>query len=185
MSTVITNNVFSVDGRPLLFSSGSIVQCTVVRMDTRTGISCSNSGNGTEITGLRLFITPRSASNRIICKWMMNGEFSNENCVVTIFRNGGLITDGGAQGYNAQGGNTRWSGVSTSVYDQNNDSTGQNTIVTWSGIANTTSSLFFAPAVRSSNSGNYTFFINRTVASNGQNAYETPYSTGVCWEVAV
>ena len=184
MSTIITDNVYNLNGQQILGSSGSIVQCVVARYDTRTTISASNSGNGSEISGLRLTITPRNAANRIICKWMINGEFNNENCVFTVFRNGGLITTSNEWGYNSST-NSRWSGAAPSVYDANNSSTGQNTTVFWSGIAATTSSVYYSPATRSSNTGNYTFYINRTVASAGQNAYETPFSTGVCWEVAV
>lgn len=186
MSTIRTNAVQTVDGRPLLNTAGSIVQCVVVRTDTRTTFSAPGSGNGTVISQLNLTITPRNSANRIICKWMVNGEFNNENALFTIYQDGSLITQSGAQGYNSYS-NSRWTGAAPSVYDRNNSSTPQNTVIFWSGIAGSTSSRSYRPAVRSSNSSGRTFYLNRCVASsnNGQNAYEITVSTGVCWEVAV
>ena len=181
MSTIRCNEVQSVDGRVLLASTGSIVQCVTVRTDTRTTFSAPSSGNGTVISQLNLTITPRNSANLIICKWMINCEFNNENAVFTVYQDGSLLSTG----RNANS-NNRWSGAAVSVYDQNNSSTQQNTTIFWSGTAGSTSSRSYRPAVRSSNTSNRTFYLNRNVGSgnNGQNAYEITVSSGVCWEIA-
>ena len=181
MSTIKCNEVQAVDGRVLLASTGSIVQCVTVRTDTRASFSAPNSGGGTRITQLNLTITPRHSSNIIICKWMINGEFNNENAVFTVHQNNSLLSTG----KNADS-NSRWSGAAVSVYDRNNSSTPQNTTIFWSGTAGSTSSRSYRPAVRSSNSANRTFRMNRCWSSgnNGQNAYEITVSSGVCWEIA-
>lgn len=185
MSTVRANQIQTLDGRIILDTAGSILQCVVVRYDVRTSFSCPTSGSGTNISGLNLTVTPRNAANRIICNWMINGEFNNENALFTVLQNGAIITTSGAEGYNNNVGNQRWSGMSTSVYDRDNNSTPQNTILTWSGIAGSTISRSYSPGVRSSNTTARTFFINRTVGSTGTNGHEQTYSTGVLWEVAV
>ena len=50
--------------------------------------------------------------------------------------------------------------------------------------AGSTSSMTFAPAVRASDGTAKTFYLNRAVASTGQDGQEVSVSTGIIWEIA-
>jgi hypothetical protein len=178
-----TGNINVAAGNSLIIP-GSIIQTVYVRTDVRTTYASNNSGNGVTITDLNLTITPRLSTSRLIMQWMINGELHQDNTLL-IHRNGSLITDTGATGYNSVIGNTRPSGYATGFYDQNEDSTPSNWFIQYSIIAGSTSSVTYAPAVRGSGASNYTFAINRTLNGASQDNYESMVSTGVCWEVAV
>ncbi len=185
MSTLRTNQILSTSGKPLLNTSGSVVQTIFVRSNARTTYSSAASGDGTTITDLNMSITPTNASNRIICQWMINGEVHWDN-VFLIHRDGALITTAGEEGRNSVS-NSRWVGYASGFYDQNEDSTPSNWIIMYSQIAGTTASRTYAPAVRSSSATAYTFYLNRTVGSTdaGQDVYERMVSTGIIYEVVV
>ena len=186
MSTLYTNNIINpATGTPILKNTGNVVQCNRVRYDSRTTWSSNNSGNGNEITPLRLTISPKFAGNLLICQWVISGDFNHDN-VFTIFRNGGLNSTGGEQGYNTEVGNNRWSGFASATYDQAGSDTGSTPhhwFIQYFANADSTSSRTYGPAVRSSNGSNFTLFLNRTGGSNGQNGHEMTVSTGVIWEV--
>lgn len=183
MSTLKTNAIQTVAGKPLLNSTGSIIQTVYVRSDDRTSFASSNSGDGTTVSPLGLTITPTNADNRIICQWMINGEIHHNN-VFLIHRDGALITTAGEEGRNSVS-NNRWSGYASAFYDQNESSTPSNWMIMYSQIAGTTASRTYAPAVRGSSSTNYTFFLNRTVSSTGSDGNENMVSTGIAYEVVV
>jgi hypothetical protein len=186
MSTLYTNNIINpTNNTPILRSTGNVVQCTRIRYDSRTTWASNNSGNGTEITGLRLTISPKFAGNLLICQWVISGDFHHDN-VFTIFRDGALNTTAGEQGYNAELGNVRYSGVAAATYDQAGSDTGSTPhhwYINYLANADSTASRFYAPACRSSTGSNYTLFLNRTGSSVGQDGHEMTVSTGVCWEV--
>lgn len=179
----VNNNVITVPSGHILYAPGSVLQTVYARTDTRTTYSSPNSGNGTTITDLNITITPKLATSRLIMQWMINGELHQDN-VILIHKNGSLITDAGATGYNSSLGNIRSSGYASGFYDQNEDSTPSNWFIQYSIIAGSTSSMTFAPAVRSSSSGNYTFAINRTLNGSTGEANESMVSTGTIWEIA-
>ena len=183
MSTLRANQIQTITGKPILNSTGSIIQTVYVRSDSRALYSSNNTGDGNPINPLALTITPSNANNRIICQWMINGELHQDN-VFLIHRDGALITTAGEEGRNNVS-NNRWSGYASGFYDQNEDSTPSNWVIMYSQIAGSTASRTYAPAVRSSSSGTYTFYLNRTVGSTdaGQDAYERMVSTGVLYEV--
>ena len=183
MSILKTDSITTITGKPLLNSTGSIIQTVYVRSDTRTSYASNNSGDGTTISELNLTITPINANNRIICQWMINGELHQDN-VFLIHRDGALITTAGEEGRNSVS-NNRWVGYASAFYDQNEDSTASNWMIMYSQIAGTTASRTYAPAVRSSSGTAYTFFLNRTIGSAGQDAYENMVSTGIIYEVVV
>lgn len=183
MSTLYTNGIINpITGAPILKNTGNIVQMTRVRYDARTTWSSNNGGNGTEISGLRLSMSPRHSGNLLLCQWVVAGEFHHDN-VFVIMRDGGLITTGGEQGYNAETGNARWSGFTCSTYDQDNNSTPHHWFIQYFCNADSTSSRFYSPAVRSSNGNNFTLYLNRTQGSNGQDGHECQVSTGVMYEI--
>lgn len=185
MSTLVTNEIFNQQtGSPILKSSGNIVQMVRVRYDARPTWSSNNSGNGTTITSLNLTVTPKRAANRLIMRWNLYGEI-NHNNVFLVHRDGSLITTGGEEGYNNNVGNNRWSGITNQTYDQNDSSTGNMITIIYSQIAGSTSARTYAPAIRSSDSGNNTYYQNRTYGSSGQDNYEAGVSFGVLYEVTV
>lgn len=163
---------------------GSIVQTVFLRTDTLTSYASNNSGDGTTVSALGITITPKSATNRLICQWMVNGEVHNDT-VFLIHRDSALITTAGEEGRNSVS-NSRWVGYVAGVYDGNdNSSTPCNWTLTYSQIAGSTTARTYAPATRSSSSGNQTFFLNRVVSGAGQDSYENMVSTAIIYEVAV
>ena len=186
MSRLNTNNIISPStGTPILQSTGNIVQMNRVRYDSRTTWSSNNSGNGTEISGLRLSITPRHSGNLLLCQWVLSGDFHQDN-VFVIHKNGGIITTGGEQGYNAETGNARWSGFTCSTADSAGSDTGSTPhhwFIQYYCNAENTSNRFYSPAIRSSSGSNFTLYLNRCGNSNGQNSYEVTVSTGVIYEI--
>lgn len=178
-----TGNINIAAGNSLIIP-GSVIQTVYIRTDARSTYSSINSGNGVTVTDLNITITPRLSTSRLIMQWMINGEMHQDNTFL-IHRNGSLITDTGVTGFNSAVGNIRSSGYASGFYDQNEDSTPSNWFIQYSIISGSTSSVTYAPAVRSSSGGNYTFAINRTIAASTGDSYESMVSTGVCWEVAV
>jgi hypothetical protein len=183
MSTLRVNQIQTDTGKPILNSTGSIIQTVYVRSDIMTSFASSNSGNGTTVTPLGLTITPTNSNNRIICQWMINGELHQDN-VILIHRDGTLISTIGEEGRNNVS-NNRWVGYASAFYDLNEDSTSSNWVIMYSQIAGSTASRTYAPAVRSSSGANYTFFLNRTIGGAGGDAYENMVSTGIAYEVVV
>ena len=183
MSTLRTDTIQTVAGKTILNGTGSIIQTVYVRSDTRTNFASGPSGDGTTITPLGLTITPTNANSRIICQWMINGELHQDN-VILIHRDGSLITTAGEEGRNSIS-NNRWIGYASGFYDQNEDSTSSNWVIMYSQIAGSTATRTYAPAVRSSSSATYAFYLNRTIGSTdaGEDAYERMVSTGVLYEV--
>ena len=88
----------------------------------------------------------------------------------------------GTDAYN-EVGNIRWSGLLGGWYDNNNASTPASWKLTYHCVANTTSKLYFTPAVRSSQGNEDWWRLNRTWNSNGQNSYERTCSLGYLFEI--
>jgi hypothetical protein len=177
------NNVITVPSGHTIYAPGSVVQVQTVRSDSRTTISSPISGNGTTITQLNLAITPKFANSKLIMQWMINGEM-HENNVILVHRNGSLITTAGETAYNSEAGNSRWSGVASSIYDADVASTIENYFIQYFCTAGSTSAQTFAPAVRASGGTAYTFFLNRTSAGTLTDNQESTISTGIIWEIA-
>lgn len=161
---------------------GSVIQTVWKRSDVRTTYSSPNSGNGTTVSELNLSITPRFATSTIICQWMINGELHQDN-VWLIHKNGVLQTS--PAGYNTSLGNSRWSGVMSGFYDQNEDSTPSNwKLIYIDNELGSATARTYAPAVRSSSTGNFTLSLNRTLAGLTQDAHESMVSIGIAQEIA-
>jgi hypothetical protein len=161
--------------------AGSVIQVQTVRSDSRTTKSAGTSGGGTTLPELNLTITPRFSNSILICQWMINYE-SNYNLGVVIHKNGSIITTSGETGYNASSTN-RWSTYVTAAYDPDDASTPSNMFVQYRTVAGATSSMTFAPAVRSTSSSAYTFALNRSLSNPNADAYEYMVSTGTIWEI--
>lgn len=163
-------------GGNVLMTEGQVVQTQYVRTDVRTTYTANNSGNGTEITQLRVGITPRSATSWIWIRYTVHYEMHHDT-VFLVWENGGLI------GYNTERGNARHSGILTPLYDNDYNSTPQNSTINWFVRANSTAYRYYSLAVRSSSGGVYTFALNRSLGSTGQDDYETGISYGIVREI--
>jgi hypothetical protein len=162
---------------------GTVLQVKTVRTEARNTYSAPNSGDGTTITDLNLTITPNFSNSLLIVQWMLNGEMDHD-AVILVHKNGSLITTANEAGYNATAGNSRWSGFVPSKYDNDVSSTPENWFIQYFSTAASTSSMTFAPAVRASSATAKTFYLNRAVASAGQDGQEVSVSTGTIWEIA-
>jgi hypothetical protein len=183
MSQLRVSAVTNLSGNGSVYIPGTVVQVQTVRSDSRTTIASNNSGDGTTITQLNLTITPKFANSKLIMQWMLNGEIGND-AVFLIHRNGSLITTAGATGYNSEGGNVRWSGVVSAVYDVDNNTTAGNYFIQYECLSGSTATQVFAPATRASGASGTTLYLNRTLASTGADTQEAMISNGTIWEIA-
>jgi len=182
MSILKTNQIQTIAGKQILNSTGSIIQTVYGRSDAFTTYSAAASGDGTTVSALSASITPISATNRIICNWMISGEMHHDT-VWLIHRNGALITTAGEEGRNSVS-NNRWVGFAPTPYDANTDSTQFCFSIQYSQIAGTTSTIIYSPAIRAAGSAQ-TFYLNRAVASAGADTFENTVSTCILYEVVV
>ena len=185
MSILQTNAIQTTTGKPILNSSGSVIQTVYVRSDAFTTYSAAITGDGTTVSALSASITPTSSTSRIICNWVICGEVgAASDAVWLIHRNGALITTAGEEGRNSIS-NSRWVGFAPTPYDVDVTSTPYSLRIQYSQIAGTTSTLTYSPAIRSSSGTAQTFYLNRTINSTGQDSYENMVSTCVLYEVVV
>ncbi len=177
---------FGNDGSLIL--PGSVVNFNYVEYDGRTGTSCPNNAFVT-IPQMEVEITRKVAGSSFHVVFMVNGECTSHDHGFTIHRR---VNGGGWSlvGYNTDIGAQRWSGVNHGWYDRNNDSTPMQASCVWYDPApsNSTfpvgSTMGYTVGTRSSNSSNFTFWINRTDSRIGQNAYENMVSVGYVMEIA-
>jgi hypothetical protein len=91
MSTIKTNAIQTVAGKPILNSTGSILQ---VVSTTKTNIFTSTSVSYVDITGLTATITPSSSSNKILVRVDLNGAIAGNAGGVILRRNGSNMVVG-------------------------------------------------------------------------------------------
>jgi len=177
---------FGTDGALVL--PGSVVNFAYVEYDGRTGTSCNNN-SFTVIPQMEIEIERKvSGSSFHIC-FMINGECTSHDHGLTVHRR---VNGGGWSliGYNTDVGAQRWSGVNHGWYDRDNNSTPYNMSGVWYDPSPSNSSfpvgstISYTVGTRSSNSGNRTYWINRTDSRIGQNAYENMVSAGYVMEIA-
>jgi hypothetical protein len=185
----VGNNKIAEIGADYGAFKGNVVQCRVTRYDVRTSLSFGTSVNGVEITGLRVSITPKFSNSMILCQFQIFGEGATtaHNNLFNVYKNGSVPTTGSYLGYNSEGGNTSWSGISIGQpYDSadNNDSTPSTQFFTYHDFPATTNTLTYAPGIKDSNASNYTYYINRCVGSSGTGSYEVGVSYSTVWEIA-
>ena len=172
-----TGNTISLASGHNLHQEGKVIQTVYVRSDTRGAYTANNVGDGTAITPLRLTITPQRADSWIWLRWTVFYEMHHDT-VFLVHQNGSLI------GYNTYSGNVRHSGILTPLYDNDYNSTPQNSTINWFVRAGSTTSRFYDLAVRSSSRGVYTFTLNRCNGSTGTDGYEVGVSFGFAREIS-
>lgn len=181
--TLANNNTVSLAPGNTFNVPGLIVQTVYARTDVRATYASNPTGNGTTITDMNITITPKFSTSLLLINWMINGEMHQDN-VFLAHQGGALITTAGYQGYNNASGNVRWSGLASAYYDVDENSTADGWIIQYAVPAASTTVRTYAPAVRSSSSGTYTFALNRTLGQVGQDSYENMISTGIIMELA-
>jgi hypothetical protein len=182
----LTNTTITVQSPTRVTSLGAPIQMLYYRTDERSQWSAPVATlTGNRILPLGLTITPRRANSLIVMYWMINGEVHyNTNWIIYL---GELpVTTAGYQGYNNSPANPgRWVGYVSGIYDAAGDvnSTMENTFIQYSIIPNSTQTLTFYPAIKSSSGTAYTFNLNRCNGSVGQDGFENGVSTGVIQEI--
>ena len=96
MSTLRANAIQTVAGKPILNSTGSILQVVQATYTNNTSFA---TGTTQLITGLSASITPSSSSNKILILFTVNMGATNNQPGIIIYRNGSALTastgDGG------------------------------------------------------------------------------------------
>ena len=97
MSTLKTNAIQTVAGKPILNSTGSILQVVTTN---KTDVFTTTSATMTDVTGLSASITPSSTSSKILVHFSVNmGQSAQYNLAAgDITRNGTAIALGDAAG---------------------------------------------------------------------------------------
>ena len=177
---------FGNDGALIL--PGSVVNFAYVEYDGRTGTSCPNN-NHIVVPQMEVELERKVAGSSFHIAFMVNAECTSHDHMLSIHRR---KNDGSWSliGYNTDVGVQRWSGVNHGWYDRNNNSTPYNMSAIWLDNAPSNSTypvgtrMQYTIGTRSSNTGNRTFWINRTDSRIGQNAYENMVSSGYVMEIA-
>ena len=160
------------------FPAGTVVGWNYSRTNTKAAYGFSSN---TIISPLNISITPKYSNSMLVVQWMINYE-SDYNAVFRICRDGGLIYTSGFQGYNETDG-AAWSGYAAVVYDTNVASTPGTTYIQYMVPAGSTAATTLQVSVNESNYSSGTFYLNRTQASGGTNAYEVTISNATIWEI--
>jgi hypothetical protein len=140
MSTLKVNAITNVAGKPLVNSTGSILQIVNTNTVGQSGeISTSSATYVT--TGLSVSITPLSASSKLFVEWSGNCKFSggsgDDGMSIKIYRDGTAI--------NAGAGDNLWY-RSDANGNNHHTSTVVNHYVTANSTASTTFTLYFQNA---------------------------------------
>ena len=157
------------------FPAGCVIQCHHILTSTRTSYNAPVGTDGTRITELDLPITLKSSNSKIVCQWMMTHEVPH-NSVIEIFKDNALATHG--KNLNAT---NRYSGFWTVGLHSDADSTPHTSHIQY--IDPNPTSATYNLRISSSNASAYTFYLNRSVSSAGNDSYENGVSTGVIWEI--
>lgn len=175
-------------GRVICPPDGQIVAMNWVFYDEYTNFSAPTSGNGTLIYPLAMTHGVQRVGNKIIFEYMLGGEATNNTSFTFLKATTGnlvggsasLITDAGQEGYNADRGNTRDSGIICGWYDANNDTTPSNMRMTFHYTPPDTDPYVYLIGVRSSTTSAGNYRLNRYYTT----ADEFNTSFGMLWEIA-
>ena len=104
MSTIKTNAIQTVAGKPILNSTGSILQ-VVQSVKTDTFSTSSGTNSPATITGFSASITPSSTANKVLVHVSIGQLSGNSDTTwgIFMFRNGTKIFSGDVAGSRASG----------------------------------------------------------------------------------
>lgn len=155
--------------------AGSVVQTVWARADTPQGF-----GNAQVLGPLNLTITPRYASSRLLCQWVISGEAGFYNGGFRVAKDGVVATN--PPGYNANRGNLAGSIMSIMSYESDYSSTPDTTTLFYNDDATlSTSARTYAPMWMAP--GGQSFTLNRSITVSSDSGFEYVVSTGVCFEI--
>lgn len=193
MSTVRTKLIQDLSGNTILSNTGTILDIQYYRYDTRTAFYAGYYASEnisydpqTNTHPLRLVLNNVSSpDNLILCEWMLTGEenYTSElGCKIT--RNGSFIpTDVGRSGTDSY--SLWWQMFANWGFDGNNDSTPHCTRIMYLGRAGCTGRVEYGVWMAGGGAQqNALYYVNRTVSSTGQDAYEVGVTTGVIYEIS-
>ena len=141
------------------------------------------TGSYGNISGTEVTIFPRTRDSRIILQWMLNYEADN-NIMLGIMRNGVLINPGGTGVNSSQwGGATRYASYVVGDHDRDIASTPSNFVVQFHDYPSTVDGVTYSLAATSSTTSAFTFYLNRSVNSAGQDDYEVARSMVTWWDI--
>ncbi len=156
--------------------TGTVVQMRAIQTRTQATYTAPTSGTGTQVTPLDMVITPRKAGNAMVLQWVLNGEMHHD-CVYVVTRNGTILTNA------VNGSNNRWSGVAGHPFDNDQNSTQSNVVISITDFNTLSTASTYAVCVRSSSGSVYTLALNRTLGSTGADAFEATLSTCTATEI--
>lgn len=160
--------------------AGTVLQVKTVRYSGRPAIGFSTSD--VILSDLSVSITPKRSNSLLIAQYQICGEMTY-NTVFRAYRDGGLISTSGYQGYNENDGNT-WSGIAVWPYDTDIASTPNTQFIQYFVPSGNTNATTLQISIRSSANESQTFYMNRSTNSTGAIAYEIMVSNVIVWEIA-
>lgn len=178
-ATAVNANFSNLDGRVTTLETrtrGDVVAMAAVQTRVQTTYTAPISGDGTEITPLRITMTPKKAGNQVVLEWVVNGEM-HYNAVYVVTRNGVKLAE------TTNAGNSMWAGVTAQPYDVDVASTPDNAVVKIVDMDSLAVPTTYELRVRSSTTSALTMYLNRTVNSMGADSQEAGLSVGTATEI--
>ncbi len=169
----IANNLY-VTGN--IVKAGTMANIVVVQTRDQSTFAAPITGDGTEVTPLRLTITPKKAGNMIILDWIVNGEMHHDT-VYIVTRNGVLLAN------TTNASNNRWAGITAQPYGVDTASTPDNAVIRIIDTNSLATATTYELRVRGSSGTAYTLYLNRTAGAVGQDQYEASLSVGTATEI--
>jgi hypothetical protein len=189
MSTVIvdeitgrkdSNHTIAMPNNITFNPPGQVIQTAWRKFDTHATYAANNDNVSRDVSGLDLSFTLKVANSQVYIQWWLFYEM-HYNTTFQAKRNGTVI------GFNTEAGNQRWSGIGVGEYEHSFDNSSTPSVLhmCYFDQPGSVGPHAYSLGVRSSNSSeNHTLFVNRPVASYGNN-----YEGGVSWcmiqEIAV
>jgi hypothetical protein len=159
-----------------LYAPGVPVQFVSAQVHDKVAYSIPANSSG-HVSALDVSITPHFSNSKIYLMWRIEFE-SHYDVILRVYRDSTLI------GYNNVSGDTAYSGVTTAPYETDENSTPQQSIITWIDSPNTTSTVTYKVYARDSNGASRAVYLNRPKGSAGQNQYENGVSQKTAMEIA-
>ena len=157
---------------------GKLKKVATIQSRTISTYSVPTSGDGTELSPVTLTMTPTTAGNTVILKWVIQGD-CNSDAVFIVTRNGTKLTD------TTDASNNRYAGIVNFPYDPDAGSTPNSVSITIMDNSCLNTSSVYRLLVRSSSATARTFYFNRTQDSAGGDSQENGLCSCVAMEVEV
>jgi hypothetical protein len=187
MSIVKSQYITNLNGQVIVPRQGNIIQVNYARTDARTSY-VYNYGvveNNTNIHPLTLTLNNvENANHWVLCNWYLTAEQNDSNCILTVLRNGSLISKTGSSGGGAGGGPSYYVGDQGTWYDTDEASTPRSIKFSYIGKIGMIGNVSYQLSIKNSSATAATFFQNRSVVNAGQDAYEIGVSCGVIYEIS-